>query len=321
MRYDAFARAGALIVSSLIVMALATHQVRAGDGVNVLTFLDAVARTCGGSAGESVVVTGDNIALKQAHVTVDKGTGSLVVRKDGVLIAELSGEGSTPYYECVRNLTNALGGIFLDSNEARSAVEVPVFFGLVAEASFSHENGEFLSFVDENRLRVVFLRLFVSHRIYTGLDSAVEEVGFCDTEHSILEAGGARLLVEDAKNYNHLSKTYVDWDAWHETPLDERQYLLDLNEVDHCSSFAVEVIPSSVERWDDNGVAISGFFLIDDTGFDINSRVVRLRHREGTNEDWSYIRERLASAEEERGKRIEAWWRFVSEFRSQDETL
>lgn len=80
------------------------------EDVNVITFLDAVARVCGGSTSELISTEGNNISLRTSNVTIDPGTGKILVKKDGVLIAELGGEQSTFYYDCVQTLTERLGG-------------------------------------------------------------------------------------------------------------------------------------------------------------------------------------------------------------------
>ena len=85
------------------------------EGVNVVQFLDAVARVCGGSSSENISVEGDNVSLRTTEITIDPGTGSLKVERDGILIAEIDGERSSAYYDCVSDLTEALGGVFSGS--------------------------------------------------------------------------------------------------------------------------------------------------------------------------------------------------------------
>lgn len=97
------------------------HPAWSQEQVNVVTFLDAVARVCGGSTSEQVSSTGDNISLKTAEITVDPGTGSLQVKKDGILIAEIDGERSEAYYECVQGLTESLGGSFQSNSQSEQS--------------------------------------------------------------------------------------------------------------------------------------------------------------------------------------------------------
>ncbi|GFE52573.1 hypothetical protein So717_43260 [Roseobacter cerasinus] len=85
---------------------------QADGGPNVIDFLDAVGRLCGGQTSQDISSEGENISLRSAEVTVDPGTGNLRVEQNGVLIAEQGGEPSRAYYECVEKLTEALGGAF-----------------------------------------------------------------------------------------------------------------------------------------------------------------------------------------------------------------
>lgn len=102
--------------SLFVATLLSANPIHAQTNVNVVDFLEAVARTCGGSAIETISTRGHNTSLKTAEITVDPGTGSLTVRKDGVLIAEAGGETSKAYYDCVRDLARSLGGIFRDGD-------------------------------------------------------------------------------------------------------------------------------------------------------------------------------------------------------------
>lgn len=103
-----------LIVPSLCAfLVCATSAFPQGNpGPNVVDFLRAVGNVCGGQAREVISSEGENISLRNTEVTIDPGTGSIRIERDGVLIAEQDGELSEAYYECVEKLTEALGGDF-----------------------------------------------------------------------------------------------------------------------------------------------------------------------------------------------------------------
>lgn len=132
--------------------------------INVITFLEAVARVCGGSTSQQISTVGDNISLRTAEVTIDPGTGKLSVESNGVLIAEVSGEQSDSYYNCVEGLTETLGGAFTkpSQNQSEQRFSTPSFVGKLAGHFYDPTNVEFIEFLGNHTSGIIFLDVSIS---------------------------------------------------------------------------------------------------------------------------------------------------------------
>lgn len=154
--------------------------------VNVITFLEAVGRVCGGSTGTTITTSGDNISLKTAEVTVDPGTGSLTVRKDGELIAETSGEQSTSYRACVETITEQLGGAFVSSND--NGEKQSSFSGQMCSTRNEFEecysqNSAFQSYLEDNVGNIVALDISIFAGAESGEPGCSNNFGSSDGDY------------------------------------------------------------------------------------------------------------------------------------------
>lgn len=150
-------------ILSLAVASLVASNPAAGqDSINVITFLQAVRQTCGGTSGATFTSPNADIAFKNAEISIDRGTGELKVERNGVLIASADGIANEAYYKCVENLAKVLGES-LSSSGGSSQIEV--FGGEISTTWFSpHENSKipygnagFSDFIHGNRDSVVYL--------------------------------------------------------------------------------------------------------------------------------------------------------------------
>ncbi|MEO1563532.1 MAG: hypothetical protein AAFR98_08865 [Pseudomonadota bacterium] len=150
------------IIHLILISMLASKPAVGQEGVNVVSFLDAVARTCGGTSGVTYSSPGSDVAFKNSEISIDKGTGEIKIKREGELIASADGLANDSYYTCVENLTKALGGFVSSNNEASS---FDVFKGSIGTSFLlprpddktSVGNSDFEQFVSSNTGSVVYL--------------------------------------------------------------------------------------------------------------------------------------------------------------------
>ena len=192
---------------------------------------------------------------------------------------------------------------------------IPVFSGKISTGSHDHENLELLDFVQENMFNVVFLNLLIDIRGHIPFDYLARDLTGCEYGHwhsdlnKLFDVDGLLLPVVTAASFDKYLSFPDDEAAWGNMSDSERwlEYDRHIGDNEMCLQTAISVQTSSARKWDDNGWAVSGFFLVSDTGGHMTRPLITIEERDGTTSEWQAARSLIEKADEARWARYAQW--------------
>lgn len=213
----------------------------------------------------------------------------------------------SPIVTDVNNLTIVCG---TSGSEA-----IPIFSGKISTGSHDHENFELLSFVQQNMFNVVFLNLLIDIRDHIPFDHLARDLTGCEYGHwtyelnRLFDVDGLMLPVVTETSYEKYLSFPDDADAWGGMSFDEQRHEYDrhMGDIEMCLQTAISLQTRRARKWDDNGWAVSGFFLVSDTGGHMTRPLITIEERDGTTSEWQAASSLIEKADEARWARYIQW--------------